>query len=190
MQEVKCGDHVNLKAFPYAEADSLSGFTYKWYKNGSFEGNQSELKVDKVTQESCNSYYSCKILKNGEHSFSVYHCLRVANKDNEQTCSGQVLSSTEAPSPGKLSALHSSSHFIVTASVHVYHALIFSLIDCLTADKHLKVVREVLWDLRTQWYDLGLELDITQSTLKVCVINNNNVTCVKSHALFVGNSKR
>ena len=61
-----------------------------------------------------------------------------------------------------------SSHLIVTTSVCV-SCIDLALIDCLTADKHLRVVREVLWDLRTQWYDLGLELDITQSTLKVCI---------------------
>ena len=80
LQEVKLGESVSLKAFPYAESDSTSGFTYKWYQNGSYKGDQAELKVDKVTQNSCSGYYSCKIMKDGEHSFSVYHCLRVTGK--------------------------------------------------------------------------------------------------------------
>ena len=36
--------------------------------------------MDKVTRDSCTGYYSCKILKDGEHSFTVYHCLKVAGK--------------------------------------------------------------------------------------------------------------
>ena len=34
-------------------------------------------------------------------------------------------------------------------------------------DKHLKIVRAVTWEMRTQWYDLGLELGINVETLKV-----------------------
>ena len=34
-------------------------------------------------------------------------------------------------------------------------------------DKHLKIVRAVTWEMRTQWYDLGVELGINVETLKV-----------------------
>ena len=34
-------------------------------------------------------------------------------------------------------------------------------------DKHLKIVRAATWEMRTQWYDLGVELGINVETLKV-----------------------
>ena len=48
-------------------------------------------------------------------------------------------------------------------------------------DKHLKVVREVTWDVRSQWYNLGLELGISVGTLQVggsllCILHVPMVT--------------
>ena len=37
----------------------------------------------------------------------------------------------------------------------------------LLVDKHLKIVREVTWDARAKWNDLGLELKVSDGTLKV-----------------------
>ena len=37
----------------------------------------------------------------------------------------------------------------------------------LSVDKHLKMVREVIWDVRAKWRDLGVELDINVGTLEV-----------------------
>ena len=34
-------------------------------------------------------------------------------------------------------------------------------------DKHLKIVREVTWEVRSKWYDLGIELRVSDGTLKV-----------------------
>ena len=34
-------------------------------------------------------------------------------------------------------------------------------------DKHLKMVREAIWDVRAKWRDLGVELGINMGTLEV-----------------------
>ena len=39
----------------------------------------------------------------------------------------------------------------------------------LSVDKHLKMVREVTWDVRAHWYDIGVELKINLGTLEVSV---------------------
>ena len=40
----------------------------------------------------------------------------------------------------------------------------------LSVDTHLKVVREIIWDLRANWLDLGTELGVNMGTLKVSLI--------------------
>ena len=40
--------------------------------------------------------------------------------------------------------------------------------DQLNVDKHLKIVRKHTWDLRADWFDLGLELGVTSTKLQVC----------------------
>ncbi len=40
----------------------------------------------------------------------------------------------------------------------------------LSVDHHLKVVREITWEARARWNDLGLELAVPQGKLQVCVI--------------------
>ena len=37
----------------------------------------------------------------------------------------------------------------------------------LSVDKHLKMVREVTWDARSKWYDIGVELKVRDGDLKV-----------------------
>ena len=37
----------------------------------------------------------------------------------------------------------------------------------LNVDKHLKMVREVTWDVRAKWYDIGVELKVNLGTLEV-----------------------
>ena len=39
--------------------------------------------------------------------------------------------------------------------------------DPLSVDKHLKMIREVTWDVRAHWYDIGVELNVGDGTLKV-----------------------
>ena len=39
----------------------------------------------------------------------------------------------------------------------------------LILDKHLKIVRELLWSVRAQWYDVGLGLRIREDDLKVTI---------------------
>ena len=34
-------------------------------------------------------------------------------------------------------------------------------------NKHLKIVRGVVWDMRAKWRELGVELDIDMGTLEV-----------------------
>ena len=70
-QEVKYGVKVCLKALPYVKGDP--GVSFKWSRDG---GSCNELRLEKVTTEHCTGYYSCEIIKNGEHLFSVHHCLR------------------------------------------------------------------------------------------------------------------
>ena len=36
-----------------------------------------------------------------------------------------------------------------------------------SVDKHLKMIREVTWDARAHWYDIGVELKVRDSTLMV-----------------------
>ena len=38
-------------------------------------------------------------------------------------------------------------------------------------DKHLKVVREAVWDVRAKWYHLGVELGVEVETLDVSSCN-------------------
>ncbi|XP_064390037.1 uncharacterized protein LOC135337940 isoform X3 [Halichondria panicea] len=37
--------------------------------------------------------------------------------------------------------------------------------DCLSVDSHLQVVRHAVWEVRSDWFDLGVELDISHGTL-------------------------
>ena len=41
------------------------------------------------------------------------------------------------------------------------------LTDPLSVDKHLKMVREVIWDVRAKWYNLGVQLVVNVGTLEV-----------------------
>ena len=59
----------------------------------------------------------------------------------------------------------------------------------LSVDTHLKAVRQTTWDVRAQWYDLGVELGVNVGTLKVsalprssCVTTSVNKTVEKSFA--------
>ena len=53
----------------------------------------------------------------------------------------------------------------------IYLNIILSL-DCLS-DKDLKQVRTAVWEARSKWFDLGIELDIHVETLKVRMITCN-----------------
>ena len=75
IQEVKHGVNVCLKALPYVKGDP--GVSFKWSRDG---GSCNELRLEKVTTEHCTGYYSCEIIKNGEHLFSVHHCLKSISK--------------------------------------------------------------------------------------------------------------
>ena len=48
----------------------------------------------------------------------------------------------------------------------------FCPLDCLN-DKDLKQVRKAVWEARSKWFDLGIELDIHVETLKVRMITCN-----------------
>ena len=76
LQEVKLGDSVTLKAFPYTDSASILGLTFKWYKSGSYKGDEAELIVKDITKDNCTGYYSCMMRKNKEYFFSMYYCLR------------------------------------------------------------------------------------------------------------------
>ena len=56
-----------------------TSLSFKWSKDGSIEGTGNELKLE-ATSDDCEGYYTCKILKNNEPFFYVYHCLRTAGK--------------------------------------------------------------------------------------------------------------
>ena len=43
---------------------------------------------------------------------------------------------------------------------------------------NLSKVRNVIWDTKTEWYDLGLELNLSESTLQT--IKKDNPTDVKA----------
>ena len=49
----------------------------------------------------------------------------------------------------------------------------------LSVDKHLKMVREVTWDVRAKWYNLGVELQLNVGTLNVsCQPINGCCNCI------------
>ena len=75
LQEVEHGVDVYLKALPYVKGDPSVSF--KWSRDG---GSCNELRLEKVTAKCCSGYYSCEIIKNGEHLFSVLHFLKVTSK--------------------------------------------------------------------------------------------------------------
>ena len=70
LQDIKYGVKVCLKALPFVNGDP--GVSFKWSRDG---GSCNELRLEKVMTEHCTGYYSCEIIKNGEHLFSVHHCL-------------------------------------------------------------------------------------------------------------------
>ena len=39
----------------------------------------------------------------------------------------------------------------------------------LNVEKHLRVVRQAIWDVRAKWYNLGVELEVKVETLEVSV---------------------
>ena len=45
----------------------------------------------------------------------------------------------------------------------------------LSVDKHLKMVREATWDVRAQWYDIGVELGISVGTLQVSTVTQSSL---------------
>ena len=75
LQETKHDANVCLKALPYVKGDP--GVSFKWSRDG---GSCNELRLEKVTTEHCTGYYSCEIIKNGEHLFSVHHFLKITSK--------------------------------------------------------------------------------------------------------------
>ena len=75
IQEVKHGVNVCLKALPYVKGDP--GVSFKWSRD---RGSCNELRLEKVMTEHFTGYYSCEIIKNGEHLFSVHHCLKSISK--------------------------------------------------------------------------------------------------------------
>ncbi len=48
--------------------------------------------------------------------------------------------------------------------------------DCLSVDSHLQVVRHAVWEVRSDWCDLGVELDISHDTLMVYHLRQS-ITC-------------
>ena len=56
----------------------------------------------------------------------------------------------------------------------MYYFLLFYLIesDCL-GPNDLRNVQRILWEARTQWYNLGLELDITPDSLDSIELANS-----------------
>ena len=67
--------NVCLKALPYVKG--YPGVSFKWSRDGA---SCNELRLEKVMTEHCTGYYSCEIIKNGEHLFSVHHCLKARSK--------------------------------------------------------------------------------------------------------------
>ena len=59
----------------------------------------------------------------------------------------------------------------------MYYFLLFYLIesDCL-GPNDLRNVQRILWEARTQWYNLGLELDITPDSLDSIKHDNANTS--------------
>ena len=51
-------------------------------------------------------------------------------------------------------------------------------------NKHLKMVRAAIWDMRSQWRDLGQELGISLGTLEVVI--GIAVHVVRERLRFVG----
>ena len=71
-------DTVNLKALPYYNdsPDSKLKLAFQWFKEGLvFGGNEN------VVSDNCiDTYYTCKIFKDGEYFFSVYQYLKLIGK--------------------------------------------------------------------------------------------------------------
>ena len=56
----------------------------------------------------------------------------------------------------------------------------------LSVDHHLKVVREITWEARARWNDLGRELAVPQGKLQVCVCVSGIHLCCTS-LLYIWN---
>ena len=85
VQEVKStGCRVRIRALPYSRKPDKS-LSFEWSKGGFDEGTENELKLECVTSDDCEGYYTCEILKDNKPFFSVYHCLRTAG--NKLHCS-------------------------------------------------------------------------------------------------------
>ena len=54
--------------------------SFDWFKDGSDEGTGNELKLDSVTWDDCDGYYTCEILKDDKPYFFLYRCIRIASK--------------------------------------------------------------------------------------------------------------
>ena len=67
-----------LKALPHVSAREEDSFSFKWSKH---PGSSNELHLKEVMADHCTGgYYTCEIGKNGEHLFSVHHCLKAIGK--------------------------------------------------------------------------------------------------------------
>ena len=47
---------------------------------GIIPPGENELKSEKVSAKDCNGFYTCKIIKNKKHHFSVYFYLKLTSK--------------------------------------------------------------------------------------------------------------
>ena len=128
---------MSLVALPFASPDP--SLSFNWIKKRPLSHNQNELVVEKVTRNHCEGYYTCEILKHGKSFFSTYHCLRVAGK---QTSAFFVLSCE-------------------CESAYLGDTLISTNV------KLFDDVGQATMELRSDWYSLGIELDIEYATRKV-----------------------
>ena len=66
---------MSLKALPYFDSPDPK-LTFKWRS----KCNDNELRLETVVPDDCNTYYTCKIYKDGEYFFSVHHYLEAIGK--------------------------------------------------------------------------------------------------------------
>ena len=114
---------------------------FDWFKDGSDEGTGNELKLDSVTLDDCDGYYTCEILKDDKPYFCVYRCIRIASK---------------------LSCLctHSEFTFLLVTEQSVVSS----------EDQLFDDVRQVTKEIRAAWYSLAIELGMDYGTRKVRLV--------------------
>ena len=94
MQEVCLGKDVSLKALPFASKRELKdkNLTFEWSKRSpEIDEDEHKLEFKASSRDHFKGFISCEISKNQKPFFTVYHCLKENDGENNVRACVQIV---------------------------------------------------------------------------------------------------